>query len=139
MKKQTFLKRLQIILNISSFFLQRCLFVGLTRTLRSVLGNQAQITFFSFLGRTAKVIYTIYILLQRVGKHTNILMDVLGMIYLILSFSRVEIILQIKKGELKEKKLIFMHTKRFNTFLKRWVQFLVGAIPRLPFNYIIKL
>ena len=23
-----------------------------------------------------------------------------------------------------------MHTKRFNTFFKRWVQFRVGAIPR---------
>ena len=27
-----------------------------------------------------------------------------------------------------------MHTKRFNTFFKRWVQFRVGAIPRLPFK-----
>ena len=25
-----------------------------------------------------------------------------------------------------------MHTKRFYTFFKRWVQFRVGAIPRLP-------
>ena len=25
-----------------------------------------------------------------------------------------------------------MHTKRFNTCFKRWVQFRVGAIPRLP-------
>ena len=25
-----------------------------------------------------------------------------------------------------------MHTKRFNNFLKGWVQFRVGAIPRLP-------
>ena len=25
-----------------------------------------------------------------------------------------------------------MHTKRFNTLYKRWVQFRVGAIPRLP-------
>ena len=25
-----------------------------------------------------------------------------------------------------------MHTKRFNTCYKRWVQFRVGAIPRLP-------
>ena len=25
-----------------------------------------------------------------------------------------------------------MRTKRFNTFLKSWVQFRVGAIPRLP-------
>ena len=24
-----------------------------------------------------------------------------------------------------------MHTKRFNTFLKSWLQFRVGAIPRL--------
>jgi hypothetical protein len=31
------------------------------------------------------------------------------------------------------KKLSFMHTKRFNTFFKRWEQFRVGAIPRLPF------
>ena len=29
-----------------------------------------------------------------------------------------------------------MHTKRFNTFFKRWVQFRVDAIPRLP-QYII--
>ena len=27
-----------------------------------------------------------------------------------------------------------MHTKRFNTFFKRWVQFRVGAISRLPSN-----
>ena len=25
-----------------------------------------------------------------------------------------------------------MHKKRFNTFLKSWVQLCVGAIPRLP-------
>ena len=25
-----------------------------------------------------------------------------------------------------------MHTKRFHTFFKRWVQLRVGAIPRLP-------
>ena len=25
-----------------------------------------------------------------------------------------------------------MHTKRFDTYFKRWVQFRVGAIPRLP-------
>ena len=25
-----------------------------------------------------------------------------------------------------------MHTKRFNTFFERWVQFRVGATPRLP-------
>ena len=26
-----------------------------------------------------------------------------------------------------------MHTKRFITFFKRWVQFLLGAIPCLPY------
>ena len=36
---------------------------------------------------------------------------------------------QIKKGKLIEKS--FMHTKRFNTLFQRWVQFRVGAIPRL--------
>ena len=25
-----------------------------------------------------------------------------------------------------------MHTKRYNTFFKRWVKFRVGVIPRLP-------
>ena len=30
--------------------------------------------------------------------------------------------------------LSFMHTKRFNTFLKIWVQSRVGAILRLPKN-----
>ena len=30
-------------------------------------------------------------------------------------------------------KLSFMHTKRFNTCFKKWVQFCVGAIPRLPY------
>ena len=30
------------------------------------------------------------------------------------------------------KKLSFMHTKTFDTFFKRWVQFRLGAIPRLP-------
>ena len=29
-------------------------------------------------------------------------------------------------------KLSFTHTKIFNTFFKTWVQFCVGAIPRLP-------
>ena len=29
-----------------------------------------------------------------------------------------------------------MHTKRFNTFSKRWVQFRVGAIPCLPCSII---
>ena len=28
-----------------------------------------------------------------------------------------------------------MHSKRFNTFFKRWVQFRLGSIPRLP-NFI---
>ena len=32
------------------------------------------------------------------------------------------------------KKLSFMHSKRFNTFSKRWVQFRVGAIPCLPYE-----
>ena len=30
-------------------------------------------------------------------------------------------------------KLRFMHTKRLNTFFNRWVQFSVGAVPRLPY------
>ena len=30
-----------------------------------------------------------------------------------------------------------MHTKGFNTFFKRWVQFRVGAIPRLPLMLIV--
>ena len=37
-----------------------------------------------------------------------------------------------KERKILRKKLSFMHTKRFNTVLKRWVQFCVGAIPRLP-------
>ena len=32
-----------------------------------------------------------------------------------------------------------MHTKRFNTFFKRWVQFRVGAIPRLPIESFIEI
>ena len=36
-----------------------------------------------------------------------------------------------------KKKLSFMHTKRFITFFKRWVQLRVGAIPCVP-NYISK-
>ena len=32
-----------------------------------------------------------------------------------------------------------MHTKKFNTFFKRWVLFRVGAIPRLPTNLPISL
>ena len=32
-------------------------------------------------------------------------------------------------------KLSFMHTKRFYTFFKRWVQFRVVAIPCLPFYH----
>ena len=39
---------------------------------------------------------------------------------------------KIKKGNCK-KKIRFMHTKRFITFLKIWMQFFVGAIPRQPF------
>ena len=45
---------------------------------------------------------------------------------------------QIKK--IVRKKFKFMHTKRFNTFFKRWVQFRVGSIPRLPYeisNYVL--
>ena len=39
----------------------------------------------------------------------------------------------------KEKKIVrtnlsFIHTKIFNKFFKRWVQFRVGAIPRLPWK-----
>ena len=36
-----------------------------------------------------------------------------------------------KESKIVRKKINFMHTKRFNTFFKRWVQFRVGAIPRL--------
>ena len=35
----------------------------------------------------------------------------------------------------KERKIVkksLIHTKRFNTFFKRWLQFRVGAISRLP-------
>ena len=38
-----------------------------------------------------------------------------------------------KERKIVSKKLIFIHTKRFYTFFKRWAQFRVGAIPRLPF------
>ena len=34
-----------------------------------------------------------------------------------------------KERKIVRKKLSCMHTKRFNTFFKRWVQFRVGAIP----------
>ena len=37
-----------------------------------------------------------------------------------------------KERKIVRKKLSFMHTKRFNTVFKRWVQFRVGAVPRLP-------
>ena len=37
-----------------------------------------------------------------------------------------------KERQIVRKKLSFMHTKRFNTFFERWVQFRVGVIPRLP-------
>ena len=47
-----------------------------------------------------------------------------------------------KERKIARKKLSFMHTKRFHTLFKRWVQFKysnvqfrVGAIPRLPNNY----
>ena len=40
---------------------------------------------------------------------------------------------QIKKGKFLRKKLSFIHTKRFNTLFKIWVQSRVGAIPRLPY------
>ena len=36
-----------------------------------------------------------------------------------------------KERKILRKKLSFMHTKRFNIFFKRGVQFCVGAIPRL--------
>ena len=38
-----------------------------------------------------------------------------------------------KERKIVGKKLSFMHTKRVNTFLIRWVQFRVGAIPRLTY------
>ena len=37
-----------------------------------------------------------------------------------------------KERKIVRKKLSFMHIKRFNRFFKIWVQFRVGAIPRLP-------
>ena len=37
-----------------------------------------------------------------------------------------------KERKIVRKRLSFMHTKRFNTLFKKWVQFRVGAIPRLP-------
>ena len=37
-----------------------------------------------------------------------------------------------KELNIVRKKLSFMHTKRFDTFSKIWVQFRVDAIPRLP-------
>ena len=37
-----------------------------------------------------------------------------------------------KERKIVRKKLSFMHIKRFTTFFKIWVQFRVGAIPRLP-------
>ena len=49
----------------------------------------------------------------------------------IISTKRINQIDQ-KHWKIARKKLSFMHTKRFNTFFKRWVQFRVGAIPRLP-------
>ena len=40
--------------------------------------------------------------------------------------------LQGNKSDKERNELSFMHTKRFNTTFKRWVQFRVDAIPRLP-------
>jgi hypothetical protein len=37
-----------------------------------------------------------------------------------------------KGRKIVRKNLSFMHRKRFNNSFKRWVQFRVGAIPRLP-------
>jgi hypothetical protein len=37
-----------------------------------------------------------------------------------------------KERKVVRKELSLMHTKIFNTFLRRWVPFRVGAIPRLP-------
>ena len=39
-----------------------------------------------------------------------------------------------KERKIVKKRLSFMHTKRFDTFFKRWVQFRVGLIARLPIN-----
>ena len=44
-----------------------------------------------------------------------------------------------KEGKTVRKKLCFMHTKRFNKFSKRLVQFRVGAIPRLPYDFMFHL
>ena len=41
-----------------------------------------------------------------------------------------------KERKIVRKKLCSMHTKRFNTFFKRWVQVRVGAIPRLQDLYV---
>ena len=37
-----------------------------------------------------------------------------------------------KERKIVRKKLSFMFIKRFNNFFQIWVQFRVGAIPRLP-------
>ena len=39
----------------------------------------------------------------------------------------------VKERKIVRKKLSFMHTRRLNILFKIWVQFLVGANPRLPF------
>ena len=39
-----------------------------------------------------------------------------------------------KERKIVRKRLSFMHTKIFNTFFKRWVQFRVDAIPVLPYK-----
>ena len=41
---------------------------------------------------------------------------------------------QIEKGNYKKRKFFFIHIKRFIIFFRIWVQFRVGAIPRLPFE-----
>ena len=43
-----------------------------------------------------------------------------------------------KERKIVRKKLSFMHTKKFYTFSKRWVQFRVGAIPCLSISWIDK-
>ena len=47
-------------------------------------------------------------------------------------YSRYLFIYLDKERKIVRKKLSFMHTKRFNIFFKRWVQFRVGAILRFP-------
>ena len=49
-----------------------------------------------------------------------------------LDFELVIHVCKDKDRKIVKKKLSVMHTKRFNTFSNRWVQFCAGAIPRLP-------